>query len=82
MSREYDFLVFIGRFQPFHHGHLSVVQQGLAKAEKLIVLLGSAFQPASTRNPWNVEEREQMLRACLPQDDNRRVITAPLMDAP
>lgn len=82
MSLEYDFLVFIGRFQPFHQGHLAVVQQGLAKADKLIVLLGSAFQPPSTRNPWNVEEREQMLRTCLSADDNRRVITAPLMDAP
>lgn len=82
MSREYDFLVFIGRFQPLHQGHLSVVQQGLAKAEKLIVLFGSAFQPPSTRNPWNHETREQMLRSCLCKDDNRRVITAPLMDAP
>lgn len=82
MTREYDFLVFIGRFQPLHHGHLAVVQHGLAKADKLIVLLGSAFQPPSTRNPWNVEEREQMLRTCLGAEDNRRVITAPLMDAP
>lgn len=81
-ARDFDFLVFIGRFQPFHQGHLSVVTQGLARADKLIVLLGSAFQPPSTRNPWNVEEREQMLRACLAPDDNRRVITAPLMDAP
>ncbi|CBL46990.1 Cytidyltransferase-related [gamma proteobacterium HdN1] len=82
MSRDFDFLVFIGRFQPFHEGHLSVVREGLRKADKLIVLFGSAFQPPSLRNPWSVEEREQMLRACLNEDENRRVITAPLMDAP
>lgn len=80
MTHDYDFLVFIGRFQPIHLGHLAVVHAGLARAGKLIVLLGSASQPRTTRNPWNEAEREQMLRACLSPEDNRRVIIAPVMD--
>ncbi|WP_011400658.1 bifunctional nicotinamide-nucleotide adenylyltransferase/Nudix hydroxylase [Hahella chejuensis] len=77
---EYDFLVFIGRFQPFHRGHLAVIEQGLRKARQMIVLCGSAHQPRSTRNPWSVSEREDMVRSALSKADNQRVHIAPLMD--
>ena len=76
----FDFLVFIGRFQPFHLGHLKVIEQGLKQAKQLIVLCGSAHQPRSTRNPWTVEEREQMIRGALTEEQNRRLHFAPLMD--
>jgi len=79
---DYDFLVFIGRFQPFHKGHLHVVQQGLAKAKQLIVLCGSAHLPRTLRNPFTFEEREQMVRQALPEVEQNRLIFAPLMDIP
>lgn len=81
-TKPFDFLVFIGRFQPFHFGHLAVVRQGLEQAEKLIILVGSSWQPRSVRNPWLFEEREAMLRACLAPEEQARVLTAPLMDIP
>lgn len=79
-NERYDFLVFIGRFQPFHLGHLSVIEKGLQQAKQLIVLCGSARQPRSTRNPWSVKERETMIRGALSDDQNQRVHAAPLMD--
>ncbi|WP_419810428.1 bifunctional nicotinamide-nucleotide adenylyltransferase/Nudix hydroxylase [Bacterioplanoides sp.] len=82
MQREFDFSVFIGRFQPFHNGHLQVVEAGLAKADKLIILIGSAWQARSPRNPWSHSEREQMIRSCLSEADNERLICLPLMDVP
>lgn len=82
MTRPFDFTVFIGRFQPFHAGHLKVVQEGLKQADKLILLIGSAWQPRNTRNPWTHQEREEMIRACLSQDDNARLLCLPLMDVP
>jgi len=81
MSKSFDFLVFIGRFQPFHKGHLSVVQHGLRNAEKVIVLIGSAHRPRNVRDPWTVEERAAMLRTAIGDQDAGRVITAPLIDA-
>lgn len=78
--KSFDFLVFIGRFQPFHLGHLAVIETGLQEAEQLIVLVGSAHQPRSTRNPWSVEEREQMIRGSLSPAENQRLHIAPLMD--
>jgi bifunctional NMN adenylyltransferase/nudix hydrolase len=79
---DYDFLVFIGRFQPFHKGHLHVVNQGLDKAKQLIVLCGSAHLPRTLRNPFTFEEREQMMRQAINPADQNRVIFAPLMDIP
>lgn len=82
MHNNFDFAVFIGRFQPFHAGHLKVVQEGLKCADKLIVLIGSAWQPRNTRNPWSHQEREEMVRACLSEEENARLLCLPLMDVP
>lgn len=79
-NKQYDFLVFIGRFQPFHLGHLSVIENGLAQANQMIILCGSAHQPRSTRNPWSVKEREAMIRGALTEEQNQRVHIVPLMD--
>lgn len=81
-SKPFDFLVFIGRFQPLHFGHLEVIRQGLEQADKLIVLIGSSWQPRSVRNPWTYAEREAMVRASLDSRNAERVLTAPLMDIP
>lgn len=78
--KQHDFLVFIGRFQPFHKGHLRVVKEGLARAGRLIVLCGSAHQARTLRNPWTFDERKQMLLSSIPAEDRDRVIVAPLMD--
>lgn len=80
MTYEYDFLVFIGRFQPFHCGHEQVIRAGLARAKQVIVLCGSAHQPRSTRNPWRYQEREQMIRSAFAETDQPRLCIAPLMD--
>ena len=76
----YDFLVFIGRFQPFHQGHKFVIDQALKQGQKVIVLCGSAQQPRSLRNPWYVQEREEMIRSCFKRTENQRIIISPLMD--
>ncbi len=82
MQRDYDFAVFIGRFQPFHSGHLAVIKEGLAQASHLIVLIGSAHQPRSPRNPWTHEERESFIRACFSDSEGKRLTCLPLMDVP
>jgi bifunctional NMN adenylyltransferase/nudix hydrolase len=73
---QYDFLVFIGRFEPFHNGHYAVVARALKLAKQVIILIGSANKPRTIRNPWNVSEREVMIRAAFPQDSSRLVIRA------
>ncbi|HVL00149.1 MAG TPA: adenylyltransferase/cytidyltransferase family protein, partial [Dongiaceae bacterium] len=78
MSHPFDFLVFIGRFQPFHLGHLAVVQAGLLQAAHLIVLCGSASQPRSLRNPFTWQERAEMIRNAVTPADSKRLLIVPV----
>jgi bifunctional NMN adenylyltransferase/nudix hydrolase len=79
-NKEFNFLVFIGRFQPFHSGHLAVVEEALKLADQVILICGSARQPRTVRNPWSVEERESMMRGAVSGEDNRRLHVVPIMD--
>ncbi len=63
MSKQYDTLVLIGRFQPFHNAHLEIVKRATALTDKLIIITGSANQPRTYKNPFTSRERELMIRA-------------------
>jgi bifunctional NMN adenylyltransferase/nudix hydrolase len=74
-----DYLVFIGRFEPFHRGHYGVAERALKLAEKVIILIGSANKPRTIRNPWTIAEREVMIRAAFERENDRLQIR-PLRD--
>lgn len=83
----YDYLVFIGRFEPLHIGHLQVMITALQKAQTLIILIGSSNQPRTFKNPWTYMERVEMIYAALREHDaqngtnfHERVICQPLRD--
>jgi len=76
----YDYLVFIGRFQPFHLGHQQVVLDALKLSHKVIILIGSVHQPRSVRNPWSYQERESFIRQSFSKEQNERIVLAPLQD--
>jgi len=54
--------IFIGRFQPVHHGHLHAIGVASTQVDKLYILVGSANQCRSIKNPWTFQERKHMLR--------------------
>lgn len=57
--------LFIGRFQPFHNGHLSVLK-GMAKvSDKIIVGIGSANTHGTPDDPFTREERREMIQRAL-----------------
>lgn len=80
-SYEFEYLVFIGRFQPFHRGHEFVVREALKRAKTVLILIGSANCPRTIKNPFSFDERESMILGafddggvsgrimCLPLDD-------------
>jgi bifunctional NMN adenylyltransferase/nudix hydrolase len=63
MSRKYDTLVLIGRFQPFHTAHLEIVKRATALADQIVIIVGSSFQPRTYKNPFTFEERKAMIRS-------------------
>jgi bifunctional NMN adenylyltransferase/nudix hydrolase len=62
MSKQYDTLVLIGRFQPFHNAHLEIVKRATALTNHLVIITGSANQPRTYKNPFTSREREHMIR--------------------
>jgi len=78
--KNYNTLVFIGRFQPFHLGHKSVIDHALKIAQNVIVLVGSANCPRSTRNPWTWSERAKMISENYDSVTNSRLWITPLND--
>ena len=73
----FDYTVFIGRFQPFHQGHLSVVNFALERSKEVIILVGSSYKARSVRNPFTFEERSSHIQA---QVANTNVHILPLRD--
>ena len=69
MQYQYEHLVFIGRFQPAHKGHLAVMLRALTLARNLVVVIGSANKPRSLRNPFTEQERREMIGAALAEVD-------------
>jgi len=55
----------IGRFQPFHIGHLAAVQYGLSKIENLWIGIGSSNKSYEKRNPFTADERKEMILSSL-----------------
>jgi bifunctional NMN adenylyltransferase/nudix hydrolase len=82
MAPPYEICICIGRFQPFHWGHLALVHAALAQGQRVIILLGSDQSSSPQRNPWTAAEREHMIRANFGPVDNGRMNCLPVRDCP
>ncbi len=80
-AKDYRYLVFIGRFQPFHFGHKTVIDEALKRADNVIMLIGSANLPRSLRNPFSVAERTAMIKGAYSEADAARIHCVGLDDA-
>lgn len=64
----------IGRFQPFHLGHLEALHFALTKVEKLFVGLGSSNKPLEKNNPFSAEQRKEMILSSLDDSMRKRIL--------
>ncbi len=55
----------IGRFQPFHLGHLELVHQILNENDEIIIIVGSSQANYTSKNPFTAGERIWMIRDTL-----------------
>ncbi len=63
----------IGRFQPFHNGHLEAVIFALSKVEKLYVGIGSSNKDHEKRNPFTADERKSMITSSIDDNFSKRI---------
>ena len=75
-----DIAVLVGRFQPLHDAHLELLTRALTIAPRCVVIVGSAFQARTPRNPFTWKERAEMIRQALPAADRERITIVPMRD--
>jgi len=75
--------LFVGRFQPFHNGHLAAVKYALKQVSYLYVVVGSAQKSHERDNPFTAGERIMMIKAALNEAkvDANRWMLIPVTDA-
>ena len=63
----------IGRFQPFHKGHLSAINFGLSKVENLWIGIGSSNKSHEKKNPFTADERKEIILSSLDEETLKRI---------
>lgn len=57
--------LFVGRFQPFHKGHLMALKDILKEVDEVIIVVGSAQYSHRVDNPFTAGERVTMIKEAL-----------------
>lgn len=61
MNKRFDTLVVIGRFQPVHNAHAEMIRRAMELSKQVVIIVGSAKQPRTYKNPFTSDERTSML---------------------
>ncbi len=72
--------LFIGRFQPFHHGHQYAIKKLLKKFNEVVVVIGSSESSFTTENPFTCGERIEMIRICFTKSELAKIVIVPVPD--
>lgn len=62
---KYKIALFIGRFQPFHNGHLYSLKKCLEIAERVVILVAKSESERETNDPWSARSRKMMVCAVV-----------------
>jgi nicotinamide-nucleotide adenylyltransferase len=57
--------LYVGRFQPFHLGHIHAIRHILSEVDEVVIVIGSAQYSHRLDNPFTAGERLTMIRAAL-----------------
>jgi len=73
-------VLFIGRFQPIHFGHMEVVKEFISKSQSFTLVIGSAQESHTMRNPFTAGERFGMIKKALADENIAKVDIVPIVD--
>ncbi len=68
MKERYRLGLFMGRFQPFHKGHMYALRYAAGRCSTLIVGIGSSQERATNRNPISAKGRIRIIKAAIGRD--------------
>jgi NAD+ synthase len=58
-------VIFVGRFQPFHNGHLEAIKWILGQTDKVAIAIGSMQEYNTLRHPLEFKDRKAIVEAAL-----------------
>jgi nicotinamide-nucleotide adenylyltransferase len=67
----------VGRFQPFHNGHVKLIEFAEEEADKIIIAIGSSQESHTWENPFTASERRDMIRRSLKTFQRYEIIEIP-----
>ena len=68
----------LGRFQPLHMGHLSILETVIDNEEELVICVGSSNEKRTDKNPYTSLERIKMIKSVLSNYDcNYKIFKIP-----
>ncbi len=72
-------MLIIGRFQPFHSGHLSIIKKYYKKKYFIKLIIGSSQKAHQKNNPFTKDERIDMIEKTFKEHNikNYKLITIP-----
>lgn len=61
-TKQYQTAIVFGRFQPFHNQHCKLIEHACKIANNVIIVIGSANQARTPKNPFTFDERAAVIK--------------------
>lgn len=74
--------LFVGRFQPFHMGHLHAIEYILKDVEEIVIGVASIESNFTWNDPFTCGERIEMIWSSLDQAFRQRCLIVPIANLP
>ena len=72
--KPYDIGLIVGRFQHFHIGHKSLVENAYKLCDRVLILVGSSQEAGTLRNPYLPSTRIDVIRAIYGTDNDNLIV--------
>ena len=69
MEKKFEFGLVLGRFHPMHNGHKEIIDMARQLCKKTLILVSSAQESGTLRNPFQLETRKNVIRRVYDDDE-------------
>lgn len=69
MEKKFEFGLVLGRFHPMHNGHKEIIDMARQLCKKTLILVSSAQESGTLRNPFKIETRKKVIQKIYQDDD-------------
>ena len=73
--KKYHNSFMLARFQPLHNGHKSIIDKMIKESDNITIILGSAQESCTKKNPLNVEQRQELIENLYGKKDNIKILS-------